>query len=62
MVIDDRGDGSTTRAMATVKFTAADLDIAPKDYEFAIDVKDISDGGRYQPAGFGKIRVSNSPA
>jgi len=61
VTIDDKGDGSTVPARVTVKFAATDLNIAPKDYGFVIDIKDVSDGNRYQPACFGTIRIVASP-
>jgi len=61
LTINDRGDGSTVPARATVDFDNDDLDLAPKDYGFVLDVKDVSDSNRYQPACFGVIRIVASP-
>ena len=57
VTIDDRGTLLTTACQVTIKLDDDDTDLAPGDYNFIIDVKDVSDSNRYQVACFGFIRI-----
>ncbi len=57
VTINTRGTADTTPARVTVDFDDADLDLAVGPYLFLVDIKDVSDGGRWQPACYGQIRI-----
>ena len=60
--ITQRGDGSTKTAEIEIKIDDNDLDLAPGDYGFIIDVKDIDDSSRYHVACRGVVRIVAGPA
>ena len=61
ITIDDRGTLLTTPAKASIKIINLDTDLAPGDYRFIIDVKDVSDSDRYQTVSIGFIRIKPGP-
>ena len=62
VTIDTRGVVATTPAAVTIKLSATDTDRAVGSYEFLLDVQDISDGSRWQPACRGTIAIESGPA
>lgn len=55
--VETRGTADTTPARVTVKFDGDDTDQTEGTYMFLIDVQDVSDSNRWQPACRGTIKI-----
>lgn len=61
VTINTRGVASTTPARVTVDLGGADTDQTPGTYRILVDVQDVSDSSRWQPACIGTLEVLSGP-